>query len=187
MTNDKCETAGVTLIGIGGCGMNMMISWLSKLPDDALCIGVNRDRKRLSGEIGITHKVFLGAKIFSQAEMQVSMKKEMLNIMAILENRKNIILLAGMGGVTGTWGSQFLCNELIARGKEIVTVLVMPFGFERERVKVADEALAGFDSKAHQVLCFNDSLNKHTPKDASLADAFDIMNEKVFELLFIHQ
>jgi len=66
-------------------------------------------------------------------------------------------------------------------------VLVMPFGFERERVKVADEALAGFDGKAHQVLCFNDSLSKHMPKDISLSGAFEIMNEKVFELLFIHQ
>jgi len=189
MSNNKCELAGVTLIGVGGCGMNMMLSWLSKLPDDALYIAINRDHKRLARESGITHKLFLDLELRAptQARVQASMAKEMSNMMAMLENKNNIILLAGMGGLTGTGVSQLLCNELIAKGKKVVTVLVMPFGFEGERVKVAEEALAGFDGKEHQVLCLNDSLSKHMPKDTSLLDAFEIMNEKVFELIWPYQ
>jgi len=110
-----------------------------------------------------------------------------LNMMAMLENRNNIILLGGMGGLTGTWVSQLLCNELIAKGKKVVTVLVMPFGFEKNRVKVAEEALDGFDGKEHQVLCLNDSLSKYTPEGTSVQDAFEIMNEKVFELILAYQ
>lgn len=67
--------------------------------------------------------------------------------------------------------------------KQVVTVLVMPFGFESERMKVAEYALPGFDGDANRLLCFNDYLIKHTPADTSLTDAFDIMNEKAFELL----
>jgi len=189
MTNKKCELAGVTLIGIGGCGMNMMLSWLSKLSDDVLCIAINSDRKRLAGESRITHKIFLDLEFRAPTKerLQACMVKEMWNLMAVLENRNNIILLAGMGGLTGTWVSQLLCNELIAKGKKVVTVLVMPFGFERTRVKVAEEALVGFEGKEHQVLCLNDSLSKHTPEGTSFQDAFEIMNRKVFELILAYQ
>jgi len=61
-------------------------------------------------------------------------------------------------------------------------VLVMPFGFESERMKVAEYALPGFDGAASRVLCFNDYLIKHTPEHTSMADAFEIMNKKAFEL-----
>jgi len=43
--------------------------------------------------------------------------------------------------------------------------------------------LPGFDGDANRLLCFNDYLIKHTPEYASMADAFDMMNEKAFELL----
>ncbi len=67
--------------------------------------------------------------------------------------------------------------------KQVVTVLVMPFGFESERMKVAEYALPGFDGDANRVLCFNDYLIKHTPENTSMAYAFDMMNQKAFDLL----
>jgi len=84
--------------------------------------------------------------------------------------------------VIGTWASQIICNRLIATDKQVVTVLVMPFGFERERVKVAEHALPDFDEAALRVQCFNDYLIRHAPQETSMTDAFEIMNEKAFEL-----
>jgi len=101
--------------------------------------------------------------------------------------KNSVIILAGLGGVIGTWASQLICNRLVAMDKQVVTVLAMPFGFESERMKVAEYALPSFDGAAHRVLCFNDYLIKHTPEHTSMADAFDIMNQKAFDLLNIPQ
>jgi len=189
-----CESyPGLALIGIGGCGMNMMISWLDRLPDDTLCMAVNRDRDQLKKEHAITHKFLLNhvssvdakgdLKHATKAQIQASMKEQMPHLINALTGKDQVILLAGLGGVTGTWASQWLCNQLVAMDMQVITVLVMPFGFEGKRVILAEEALSGFDGAAHRVLCFNDYLIKHTPKGTSVVDAFDIMNEKAFDLM----
>ncbi len=193
MTDINEVGQGAVLIGIGGCGMNMMLSWLEKLPKDTLSVAINRDQKRLSRESGITHKILLVGvssvdnegelKRASQAQVEASMAQEMPRLKSMIQGRENIILLAGMGGVTGTWVSPWLCNQLIAMGMKLITVLVMPFGFEGKRIKAAEKALTGFDGEAHRVLCFNDYLIKHTPDGTSMEDAFKIMNEKAFDLI----
>jgi len=38
-----------------------------------------------------------------------------------------VILVAGLGGVIGTWGSQLLCNHLTARDKQVVTEVIHAF------------------------------------------------------------
>jgi len=183
----------VALVGIGGCGVHMLASWLDKLADDALCIAMDRDakdfhrKKKFKHKLALSRVKSLGSTVeYSrsvQAEVERSMDKQMPELTAMLQGWNNVIILAGLGGVIGTWASQYICNQLIAMDKQVVTVLVMPFGFESKRIKVAEAALAGFDGSALRVLCFNDYLIKHTPADTSLTDAFDIMNEKAFELL----
>jgi len=136
------------LIGVGGCGVHMLESWLDKLPDDALCIAMDRDEKDFHRKKKFDHKLVLskvkavGSTVeysrSAQAEVERSMDKQMPELTAMLQGRNSVIILAGLGGVIGTWASQLTCNRLIAMDKQVVTVLVMPFGFESERMKVAE-------------------------------------------------
>jgi len=190
MTKLKTEFA---LIGIGCGGINMLESWLDKLPDDVLCIALDRDEKDLHRKKQFTHKIALsnvkalGSTVeYSKsvrAEVARSIDKAMSELADLLQDRHRVVLVAGLGGVIGTWASQIICNRLIAIDKQVVTVLMMPFGFERERVKVAESALPGFDEAALRVQCFNDYLIKHAPDHTSFEEALEIMNEKAFELL----
>ena len=193
MTGESGRLSNVAYLGFGECGVNMLESWLKMLPDDALCIALDRDETYLHKKKGFKHKLPLsnvkcmGSTVeYSesvQAEVERSMGKQMAELEAMLQERNSVVVLAGLGGVIGSWASQFICNHLIAMGKQVVTVLVMPFSIERERMKVAKHALPGFDGAAHRVLCFNDYLIKHSPEHMSMTDAFEIMNEKAFELL----
>ncbi|MFQ5356433.1 MAG: hypothetical protein ACE5DY_08125 [Mariprofundaceae bacterium] len=192
MISEPDKLSKVAFIGVGGGGVNMLESWLDKLPGDALCIALDRDEKSFHRKKIFEHKLVLskvkavGSTVEYSAsvksEVQASIDEQKYELEALLKDRDNVIVLAGLGGVIGTWASQLICNRLIAMDKQVVTVLVMPFGFERERMKVAEYALPGFDGAAHRVLCFNDYLIKHTPENASMADAFEIMNQKAFEL-----
>ena len=193
ITSELGKLSGSAFIGIGGCGLNMLDSWLDKLPDDDLCIAIDRDEKDLHRKNQFAHKIALssikslGSTVeYSEsvrAEVERSIDKVKSELANLLQNRPRVVLVAGLGGVIGTWASQIICNRHIATDKQVVTVLVMPFGFERARVKVAEQALSGFDGAARRVLCFNDYLIKHSPDQTSMTDAFEIMNEKAFELL----
>jgi len=181
------------LIGIGGCGRNILKAWQARLPEQDFCMAVDRDKRSFvqsdecEQRLLLAHVKSKGASAeYAESvrkEVQSSLKEHFTALDRLLNDRGTVILLAGLGGVIGTWASQVLCNHLVAMDKQVVTVLVMPFGFESDRIKVADAALPGFDGDAHRVLCFNDYLIKHTPEHTSMADAFDMMNQKAFELL----
>jgi len=192
MVEEPEQLLKTAFIGIGGCGINMLESWLDKLPGIALCIAMDRDEKDFHRKKTFAHKIFLsnvkalGSTVeYSKsvrAEVDRSLDKEISELTDLLQGRRRVVLLAGLGGVIGTWASQIICNRIIAIDKQVVTVLVMPFGFENERVKVAEHALPGFDEAALRVQCFNDYLIKHVPNHTSFKDALEIMNVKAFEL-----
>jgi len=183
-------------IGIGGCGMNMLITWMKYLQSGSCTLAVNRDRNRLTVAEGFDHKLLLSEvaaedehgelRTASKRQIASSVKNHLDALSEMVGERNQIILLAGLGGATGTWASQTICNHFVAAEKQLVTVLVMPFAFERQRVKVAEQALTGFDGSAHRVLCYNDYLISHSPDNTSLEDAFEMMNGKAFELLNTH-
>ena len=193
MTTEAARLSNNAFIGVGGCGVNMLESWLNMLPPDVLCIALDRDEKDFRRKKKFRHKLaLLNIKCLNstveysesvKTEVQVSLDQQMSELTFMLRDHDFVVILAGLGGVVGSWGSQIICNRLVAMNKQVTTVLVKPFGFERERMKVAEYALPGFDGTAHRVLCINDYLLKHTPKDISFEDALDIMNEKAFELL----
>jgi len=180
-------------IGIGGCGMNMLITWMKYLQSGSCTLAVNRDRNRLTDAEGFDHKLLLSEvaaedehgelRTASKRQIASSIKNHLDELSEMVGERNQITLLAGLGGATGSWASQAICNHFIAADKQLVTVLVMPFAFESARVKVADQALTGFDGSAYRVLCFNDYLIKHTHKHTSMVGAFEMMNQKAFELL----
>ncbi|PIW47975.1 MAG: hypothetical protein COW18_08440 [Zetaproteobacteria bacterium CG12_big_fil_rev_8_21_14_0_65_54_13] len=164
-------------MGIGGCGMNMLESWLKYLPTSACTVAVNRDSTRLKEATGIQQHIFLAelSATNHQGQVMASIKEHMGELEAMVQRQDVIFLLAGLGGATGTWASQFLCDQFLSMGKQVVMVLVMPFSFECKRVTLAEEALAGFDGMAHRVLCYNDYLIRHAPEGTSMTDAFELL------------
>jgi len=180
-------------IGVGGCGINMLKSWSKHLPSEICRIVINRGEHELKRSSGMNifilnkrstvsgiEKIYMVA---GERQIQTAMQQHMIELTDILKDHQTVVLLAGLGGQTGTWATQLLCNHLVSIGKRVVTVLVMPFSFERKRVELAEQSLAGFDGSAHRVLCFNDYLIRHTPEDTSLEAGFEFMNEKAFDLL----
>ncbi len=185
------HTANIAFIGIGGCGRTMLRGWHDRLPAQALCIDVDREKRSLGGAdefcLRLSRIKSKGATVDYAESVRAEVASDLADQWPLLEQqlrgRESVVVMAGLGGVVGTWASQLICNHLVAVGKRVLTVLVMPFAFERERVKVAEAALPGFNGEACQLLCFNDYLIKHAPDDISMNDAFDLMNQKAFELL----
>jgi len=193
MTNKSDRLSNIAFVGVGGCGVTMLESWLDKLPNNALCVAIDRGERYFYKKTKFKNKIaLLNVKPINStveysesviSEVQASIDEQMPKLTVMLQDMNRVVILAGLGGVIGSWASQIICNRLIAMDKQVVTVLVMPFSFACETVKVADYALPRFDGAANRVLCFNDYLLKNTPEHTSMKEALEIMNEKTFELL----
>ncbi len=190
MPNKIDHLSQTAFIGVGGCGVEMIKAWKNWLPDEVLCIAVDRNTQAPKTSSTFEHQIMLsniksmGATIeytdSTRAEIQTSLDSRMPELTAMLQGKNNIVLLAGLGGVVGTWATQLICNQLVAMNKHVATLLVMPFAFESEPLKVAEHALLGFSKDATQELLFNDETTRNIQSNTSLASAISAMTKKAF-------
>jgi len=90
-------------------------------------------------------------------------------------------LLVGLGGATGSWASQVMVRALNGMGKRISALVTEPFGFERKRMRIADDAQAAFQSVDYLVVGSNQHLIAGSKPGDSLDDAFTRMNKLMYE------
>jgi len=180
-------------IGIGGCGMNLLRSCLKHLPDDACGIAINRDGEWLSKTDNALQKIFL-AEVSgldeqgellpaSREEVHASMQQHMAELTNKLQGRDCVVLLAGLGGFTGTWATEVVLEQLQGMGKQVIAMLILPFEFERKRLLMARESLPLLPTCDYQLVCPNQDLIQHLPAHTPMLDAFDAMGEQLCKAL----
>ncbi len=180
-------------IAVGGCGVAMLQAWLPRLAESDLTVAMDRASRQQGRMRGIRHVIGLGgvkmqgacAEYADAARVEVAraIEEQWTRIEACLDEGSSVVLLAGLGGVVGSWGAVEVGRRLVERGFDVAAILVMPFSFEGERVKMARAALAAMPAFSRQILCHNDYLIRHSPKGASMDEAFGVMNDKAWELL----
>ena len=185
---------GTVFVGIGGCGIGMLRSWMSRLPDRVASIAVDRDDRSIVSSTGFDRDILLSSvkahgSSFEYAdaarvEVARAIENQWTQIEASLDNASSVVLLAGLGGVVGSGGAVEVGCRLVERRFDVTAMLVMPFAFEGDRVKMARAALAAMPAFSRQILCHNDYLIRHAPKGASMNEAFDVMNDRAWDLLF---
>jgi len=179
----------VAFVGIGGCGMNLLDACMKHLPDEACCIAINRDAQRLNQADGDLYKVFLAEVSaldgqgellpISPAQVQASMHKHMGELTNKLQGCDAVVLMAGLGGATGTWASQPVLAHLKSMAKQVKTVLVLPFNFEQKRLLIARESLTQFCVSDYLLVCSNQDLIRHSLVHTSMLNAFNAMCDQI--------
>ena len=181
-------------LAVGGCGAAMLQAWLPRLAGSDLTLALDRPGRKQGRLQGVDHVIALhGIRMHgsraeyaeaARAEVARAVEEQWPQIDACLDKCSSIVLLAGLGGVVGSWGAVEIGNRLVAGSLDVTAMLVMPFAFERDRVKVARSALAAMPAFPRQVLCRNDDLIRHAQKGASMKEAFSVMNDEAWDLLF---
>ena len=117
---------------------------------DADFIALNADAQDLKRSLART-KVLLGAKTTrglgaggdDELGHEVVLADQPL-VEAALDGAQLVILVACLGGGTGSGGASLVCEFARARGAAVCAVVATPFPFEgRRRRRVAEHALAG--------------------------------------------
>jgi len=176
------QKAKVALIGVGGCGSNLLNAILEAEANAADAMAINRDRKGLAASLA-GKKICLKARSASQVEDTVRQSRPILK--RFLKGRDKVILFAGMGGVSGTRASPLIADCAVKAGLSVLAVVVMPFDFENGPYReCADEGLHGLvDAGAVAAVFSNQALIKRVPLRTSMPDAFELVNSEVLNLI----
>lgn len=164
---------GVKVIGIGGAGNNI-VSHIGKITD-CNCVAVNTDEKHLETINGNIQKIFLQFQKNVNGIITLSDECEKKLTAALVRNKK-CFLIAGLGGVAGTFG--IIQVAKVAKRKDIRTIgiCVLPFAVEQKRVENTKKAFQKIMQSLDSLIVLkNDYLTMINP-NAPMADAFNIMS-----------
>jgi cell division GTPase FtsZ len=176
------------LIGFGGAGSNMIIA-LQKmgLPAKYTCI-TQPERENLAPKIAYINFMPAGeqritktGKEFFIPDMQAPVQVSQ-NIYSLFKPEAHYVLIAGLGGYTGTYLMEHFGTWLPAHQISFTAICVMPFSFERAGSKTIIKRIQKKfkDNKRFHFI----ELDTYQEKfgDKPLQELFEQVNEEVYSL-----
>jgi len=174
----------VALVGVGGSGMNTLEELLRRAVPVARFIAVNRDKASLK-KSKAQDKIGLDVLNNAPESIAGAVKQKEIVIRKLLDGMDAVVLVAGMGGMTGTYASPEIARIAGKCGLTIWAVVTKPSVFEGARR--AREAQKGIDliaKHAGAVLCVNNQdLIKESEKTMSMLEAFRRVDAMVAEVV----
>jgi len=178
-----CKIENIALVGVGGGGMNTLHGLLEGNIPVTKCIVVNRNELFLNASKADV-KIKLDASKNNPEVIAKSVQKRILQIREVLSGIDAVVLVAGLGGMTGTYASPEIARIAKDLGLSVWAVVVMPFEFEgSRRVK---EAQKGFDKLSQLVdgiRCVKNQELMVAGHSVSMLEAFKPVDIAVTELI----
>jgi cell division protein FtsZ len=160
---EKDENAGIKIkvIGVGGCGCNIIDDMAGFGIRDAELIAVNTDMQSIK-RVNADDKIQIGNKLTKgggagsnpeKGEMAAEEDRELLETK--LRGTDMLFITCGLGGGTGSGAAPVIAD--IARGLDILTVgvVITPTRMELDnpkKKKIVDESLARLKEKVNSVI-----------------------------------
>ena len=144
MDNEPKNLAkNITVMGIGGGGMNIINREIAKFADlkNVKLISVNTDKQLL--ETAKTNKLLIGEEILhglgaggnpekGKQAAQISIEK----IKEELKGTEKLIIISCLGGGTGTGASYVIAKTALEMGIKTFAMVTLPFDFEGPKRKL---------------------------------------------------
>lgn len=152
---------GIVIVGLGGAGASILQRFSGSSAENVrLCI-MSLD-ERLGRECGNVEFVQLGAGLNhglgSGGDPEVArmaIEESGGQVDALLRDSRLLVMVVGLGGGTGSGVAPVLARKAKDAGIFLVSVVVMPFGFEgTRRRRQADAALEEIAAISDIVFCF---------------------------------
>ncbi|MGR5235530.1 hypothetical protein [Vibrio alfacsensis] len=175
------------IIGVSGAGTNIGQYLVENLPDNTALLLINSDRASLDNH-STTNSVCLDLTLSSETTIQRKladtvnrMKNE---ILSYTHEKKNVFIVVGLGGNTGTNSISSITNLANISSKNVTLVAVLPFRFESSRRHLAEQKLTMLkNSLSLNIIEFdNDSVMK---RGMSLTEGFHKANETILSNILL--
>ncbi|MFW6048379.1 MAG: hypothetical protein ACOC87_03705 [Candidatus Natronoplasma sp.] len=176
------------VVGVGGCGCNTVEYIAEKDVDSVKTVAINTD-ERVLGELDADRQMLIGKELTdgNGAKGDPSIGKRAAEqsegqILKTIDDADMVVIVAGMGGGTGSGASEVIADLARRNGKMVVTYAVMPFSAETERYEKAETALESVSEQSNATTVFeNDKTLVHA--DESPKEAFKMANKMLYRLV----
>ncbi|NJK92785.1 MAG: hypothetical protein HC904_13765 [Blastochloris sp.] len=172
------------MIGLGGAGVNMVDQLVLENEGVRQLMVLDTEESSVRGSV-VSEKMLIGAKMIRGMGTggdpdlaQQLFRAEQDELRSMLKGTRLAVIVAGLGGGTGSGMLPGLVELLKDLGAAVVVVTALPFVFEGGRRRAqAGRALERVRSGADAVLCFsNESLAQLSEEHEDLRSGFGRMN-----------
>lgn len=176
----------IVLMGVGGAGCNFLDVLLPHPAIELLeCVAVNTDAEALARSRAPT-KLQLGAGLGAGAKVSAgreAAKASRRSIRNALKHRHFLILLAGLGGGTGTGATPVIAKIARKMGIPAIAIVTRPFSFEH-RERAARKGLKRIGRNTEAVITVsNDDICASCCADVAFDYAFGLIDKEVINLV----
>jgi len=176
------------VVGVGGCGCNTIEYIAEKDMDSVKTVAINTDEKVL-GESDADRQMLIGKELTdgngAKGDPTIGKRaaeKSEGQILKTIDEADLVVVVAGMGGGTGSGASEVIADLARRNGKMVVTYAVMPFSAEKKRYEKAESALERVSDMSNATTIFeNDNTLVHS--DESPKDAFEMADKMLYRLV----
>lgn len=185
----KAGKANIKVIGMGGCGSNM-VTWLYNkgingattyaANTDALHLSVAKaDEKILIGK-EMTRGLGAGGKPKTGRE---AAKEALVDLKKAVGNADMVFVLAGMGGGTGTGSAPVVAQIAKESGAIVIAVVTMPFESEKARIDKAEFGLQELRETTDTTIILDNNRLVDIAGQLPIEQAFAVANELVSTMI----
>lgn len=181
----KAGKANIKVIGIGGCGCNM-VTWLfNKSISGATVYGVNTDALHLS-VTKADEKILIGKELTRglgaggmPRKGREAAKESLVDLKKSVSNADMVFVLAGLGGGTGTGAAPVVAQLAKETGAVVIAVVTMPFESEKARIDKAEFGLQELREVTDTCIVLDNNRLVDIAGQLPLEQAFAVANELV--------
>ena len=177
---------GVTAVGIGSAGTRI-VSLLSRktlVVDRYAYVSCDKeDFSLVESEDSILIESPIDQKMTPSMVRGLAMRYKQ-RIKDSIEGSKVVLVVAGLGGATGSGLAPVVAAAATECGATAIGVAVMPFDFEKKMKFYAGVSLRRLRAASKGVVVVdNDTLMHSSPEDSTLADLYDSANKAAVKAL----
>ncbi|WP_272166081.1 hypothetical protein [Vibrio diabolicus] len=170
----------ILIMGIGGAGMNIAPHVKDMLNSKARMIAVNTDKLCLNNS-DYTEKLLLSSEMKNlNLYIKDAISSSDGELTEILKNEEILVLIAGLGGITGTEAIYHIATLAISMGITVIVAVTLPFVFEGDRRHIALDMLSQLKAlNCLSVLYHDNEIDIKDSKHESLSNVFKQTSIKI--------
>ncbi len=187
----------IKIIGVGGCGNNVISTMMSLKWDGVEFVSVNTDSQSLKtspAPIKYQIGVELTGGLYAEGNPEIGKRAALESVNQIsdlLKDADSVFITAGIGGGTGTGAAPVIAKIAKDKGLLTVAVITKPFSFEgKEKIAQAEEGIKDLRKYVNKLIEIpNDTLINMLSKQTLLSESLKVGNDiaKCYILIEIYQ
>ncbi|MGN6821374.1 MAG: hypothetical protein ACTHJ7_01135 [Candidatus Nitrosocosmicus sp.] len=181
MSDNKNKGQNLLIIGVGETASKITIDIIKNMNLDYLLVNTKRNSKYISKNIMIDTSTWINPSIYKIREAFIN---QFNKISEIINNYTNIIIIGNLASKFGIAICPLLANILnYQKEKEIFSFVIMPFGFEKDKMFFSSVALSFITNFSNStIIVDNNSFFKNNP-EVSFPECYRITNNAIKDVI----